>query len=91
MADLRVVSALVAVAGCLILSQVQSINYIMGTGHIPNPFGKNMQHGQLTPSRRTSTLLSNSNFLVVAFGSILTIFVGGISASPCRTGQPTAW
>ena len=30
MADLRVVSALVAVAGCLTLFQVQAVNYIMG-------------------------------------------------------------
>ena len=31
MADLRVVSALVAVVGCVILLQVQTVNYIMGS------------------------------------------------------------
>jgi len=30
MADLRVVSVLVAVAGCFILFQVQAVNYIIG-------------------------------------------------------------
>ena len=33
MADLRVVSVLVAVAGCLILLQVQSINLTNGKRH----------------------------------------------------------
>ena len=82
MADLRVVSALVAVAGCLILLKVQAVNYIMGHaiflilwGRICTEYGQLLTEAQLTLSSVQLKFLSFSGGIGIdsnpLFGGIL--------------------